>query len=803
MPMTTEPLDPRSLRRSTEPASLGFHSTAELEEPDSAIGQERAIAALEFGVGIAGDGYNLYVAGPTGIGKRTLVEHLLARHAAERGDISDWCYVNNFDNPSRPRALRLPCGRGVQLKRDMEKLIERLLVSVPGVFRGDEYRRRISDIQEEYQEREAGLFSELNEEARERGMVVIRTPGGYTIGPLRDGKLMTPAQFNTLPKPEQDQAKARIEELNRRLKSIIETIHSWQEESAERVKAIDNEFIHDILDPMLATLKSRYQVYPDVLEFLVSAHQDIAENIWDFMPGDEQEDAKPLHKRVFANEHLRYHVNVLVDNDDSNRAPVLYEDNPTLQNVLGRIEHIAQMGTLVTNFSLIKPGALHRANGGYLVIDARKLLMNSFTWDALKRALRSREIRFESIERILSMVTTTSLEPEPIPLDVKVVLVGDRWIYRMLKTYDPEFGLFFKVVADFDDSMDRSADTTLLYARTLAGLARREKCRELSAAGVCRMIDQGARESGDNARLALHLGSLTDLLREADYWAGKQGDSLIEPAHVQQALDHRRQRNSRYQQLMAEQVSKGVMLLETAGTRVAQINALSVIDLGDFRFGRPSRVTATARLGSGKLLDIERETELGGPLHSKGVMIIGSLLASRYARSAPLALSASIVFEQSYGPVDGDSASMAELVALLSAIGDIPIRQDLAITGSVNQLGEMQAIGGVNEKIEGFFETCLSRGLSGTQGVVIPRSNVQHLMLDEAVVNACTEGRFHVYPASTLDEVLELLCALPAGQPTADGAFEAGSINERVRARLAELAEIGRAHAAPAQEAKP
>ena len=792
--MAVETLKVDALFRATDAQALGFRSTAELPDVDSAMGQDRAIAAIEFGVGIQREGYNLYVAGPTGIGKRTLVDQLLARHAGEGGEASDWCYVNNFDDPSRPRSLALPPGKGVQLKRDMEKLIERMLVTVPNVFRGDEYRRRISDIQEEYQEREGKLFGELNEEARGKGMVVIRTPGGYTIGPVREGKLMTPAQFNDMSKEEQDLAKTVIEELNRKLKTIIENIHDWQEESVERVKAIDNEFIHDIIDPMMAALKSRYQMYPRVLDFLGAAHQDMAENIWDFMPNEQQEGNTPLRKKIFAMEHLRYHVNVLVDHDGASGVPVLYEDNPTLQNVIGRIEHIAQMGTLVTNFSLIKPGALHRANGGYLVLDARKVLMNSFVWDALKRAIRSREIRIESIERILSMVSTTSLEPEPIPLDVKIVLVGDRYIYHLLKEYDPEFSLYFKVNADFSDSMDRSPEAVALYARVIATLARREKARALSAGGVARVIDQCARDAEDSRKLSLHLGDLVDLILQADFWAAREDIALIEARHVEQAIAQRRFRNNRYQELLAEQIHKGVMLLATEGTQVGQINGLSVIQLGDYSFGRPSRITATARLGSGKLIDIERETELGGPLHSKGVMILSSFLAHRYARSQPLALSASIVFEQSYGRVDGDSASMAELVALLSAIAAIPIRQDLAMTGSVNQLGEMQAIGGVNEKIEGFFDVCAARGLSGTQGVVIPASNVQHLMLKPEVVDACRAGRFQVHAASAVDDVIALLTGVTAGAMQEDGSFEAGSVNERVRARLHELAEIGRKH---------
>jgi lon-related putative ATP-dependent protease len=790
MPATE--LKPDQLYSAADPAALGVESSEQLEELEAATGQDRAVSAIEFGVDMPREGYNLYVAGPAGMGKRTLVEQLLTRQAAARGLPSDWCYVNNFDDPSRPRALQLPAGQGAQLRRDMEKLIERLLVGVPGKFRGDEYRRRISDIQEEYQEREAKLFGELNEAARARDMVVIRTPGGYTIGPVREGKLLTPSQFNDLPRARQDEAKAVIEELNHRLKGMIETIHGWQDESTERVKAIDTEFVHDIVDPMLATLKSRYAVYPRVLEFLDAAHRDIAEKIWDFMPASEEAGNVPLRTKIFAQEHLRYHVNVLVDNDGATQAPVLYEDNPTLQNVLGRVEHTAHMGTLVTNFSLIKPGALHRANGGYLVLDARKVLGNGFTWEALKRAIRSREVRIESLERILSLVSTTSLEPEPIALDVKIVLVGDRYIYHLLRTYDPEFSLYFKVNADFSDTMERTPEAERLHARLIATMARRQQCRPLTAAGLCRVIDQGARAAGDGARLSLHIGEMVDLLHEADFWATRDGATLIDAAHVGQAVEHRVYRNNRYQELLAEQITRGVMLVSTHGTQVAQVNALSVIDVGDYSFGRPARITATARVGTGKLLDIERETELGGPLHSKGVMILGSLLAARYAGAAPLSLSASIVFEQSYGRVDGDSASMAELVALLSAIAELPLRQDLAITGSVNQMGEMQAIGGANEKIEGFFDICASRGLTGTQGVIIPAANTQHLMLKPAVIDACREGRFHIHAASTVDDAVELLFGLPAGTRSSDGRFTPGSVGERVQQRLDFFAEMGR-----------
>lgn len=793
-------LKPEQLFRATDVNDIGAESSDQLEDIDAVAGQERATSAIEFAIGIDREGYNLYVAGPSGAGKRTLVDKLIRQHRREDHEIFDWCYVNNFDDPSRPRMFSLPSGRACGLKRDMEKLLERLLTAVPKAFRGDEYRHRISDIQEDYQQRETQLFSELNDHAREKNMVVIRTPSGYTIGPVRDGKMMTPAQFNQLPKPEQEAAKQEIDELNRRLRDLVEEMHSWQEESSERVKAVDEEFIHQLIDPMMATIKSRYQMYPQVIEFLNGAHQNIAENIWDFMPSEEEtNNSVPTSKRIFAGEHLRYHVNVLVDNSATDGVPVLYEDNPTFQNVVGRIEHVAQMGTLLTNFTLIKPGALHRANGGFLVLDARKVLSNGFVWDALKRAIRSKEVRIESIDRILSLGSTISLEPESIPLNLKIILVGDRYLYHMLREYDPEFSLYFKVHADFNDTMDRSPESTALYARILASLARRDACRPLTAAGLCRMIDQSARDSADAEKLSLRMSELSNLLLESDYWAGRENSPQIDAAHVAAAVEHRELRNNRYQQLMAEQTEKGVLLIDTDGARCGQINGLAVLQIGEHSFGRPSRITATARLGSGKLVDIERETNLGGPLHSKGVMILSSFLANRYAPDQTLSLSASIVFEQSYGRVDGDSASMAELVALLSAIAEVPIKQCFAMTGSVNQFGEMQAIGGVNQKIEGFFDLCASRGLDGTHGVIIPASNFRHLMLKADVVEACKAGLFQVHAVDHVDQAITLLTGMKAGRALKGGGFSAASFNHKVVSRLEEFSKLARQRSGPAK----
>ena len=790
--MSTVELTPDQLYCATDPNEVGVDSTADLPDIDDTVGQERATAAIRFAIAIQRDGYNLYVAGPTGAGKRTLVDQLIRQNQDPSRTANDWVYVNNFEDPSRPHALTLPAGRACALKNDMNKLVERLLVTVPSTFRGDEYRHQISELQEAYQQRETALFNDLNDQARAHNMIVIRTPNGYTIGPVRDGKLLTPAKFAELPEAEQESAKKVTEELNRALKDIVEKLRDWQEESAERVKDIDEQFIHQIIDPMMAVLKSRYQMYPPVLAYLNSAHQDIAENIWEFMPSDDETGNRPVHKQV--QEHPRYQVNVLVDNTDVTGVPTLYEDHPTLQNVIGRVEHASQMGTLVTNFTLIKPGALHRANGGFLILDASKLLSNSFVWDALKRAIRSKEIRMESIDRILSMGSTITLEPEPIPLDLKIILIGDRALYHLLNQLDPEFNLYFKVHADFNDSMDRAHGNTALYARVVASMARREGCRPLSAAGVCRVLDQRVRETGDAEKLSLHMVGLNNLLTEADYWAAQHGSTLIEPEHVEQALAERQQRNNRYQALLSEHTEKNVLTIETSGSRIGQINGLSVLAVGEHAFGRPTRITATARLGNGRLVDIERESDLGGSLHSKGVMILSAFLAHRYAAEKPLALSASLVFEQSYGKVDGDSASMAELMALLSAITEVPIRQHFAMTGSVNQFGEMQAIGGVNDKIEGFYDLCESRGLNGQHGVIIPQANARHLMLKRAVVDASRKGLFHIHTARHVDDVIECLTDLKAGRRLKSGQFSVGSFNRKVSDRLARFADLGRSH---------
>lgn len=761
-----------------------FATTDDLDPTDAGTGQERAVSAIRYAIDMHHNGYNLYVAGSPGLGKRELVREILAAHRNGEGEITDWCYLNNFDSPHQPRLINLPKGRGCTLKQDMDRLIERLLVTLPGMFQSDEYRQRMTRMRDEYQEREEALFEALNHAAGDLDLAVLRTPNGFTIGPVRDGKLLSAPEFNKLPEAEQERIKQNIEIINKQLQESLETIGSWQEESIERVSTANNEFVRAAIDPVLQRLKESWSEFPTVADHLERVHEDVITNAGDFFVEETQQNKLPSKKLLESPQFVRYRVNVLVDNTGTDNVPILYEDNPTYQNLIGRIEHTAQLGTLVTNFTLIKPGALHRANGGYLLLDAYKLLTNPFSYDALKRVISSREIRVESIEQQLSLVSTTSLEPESMPANVKIVLLGNRRLYHLLKSHDPEFGLLFKIQADFSETLDRNANSIGEYARIVAGVVREQSLLPFTKSGVARVIEHSARLVEDRDKLSLHRESLADLLREADYQARRQGADGVTDTHVDAAIAEALYRNDRYQQLMQEMIEKGVMLIATDGEHVAQINGLSVYQLGDVAFGRPTRITATARPGSGKVVDIERESELGGTIHSKGVMILSALLGSRYAVERPLALAATLVFEQSYGFIDGDSASVAELLALLSAIAEVPLAQSLAVTGSINQHGQVQAIGGVNDKIEGFFDICARQGLTGSQGVAIPASNLRHLMLRRDVVDACRDSRFHIYSIETIDDAVELFTGLPAGARLESGAFEAGSLNERVQQRL-------------------
>ncbi len=785
----TTPLEIRQLYQACDAGQFGFQTTAELADLTEIIGQMRAMDAVHFGAGIRHEGYNLFVLGPSGIGKSSMVRQFLEKKAKEGRKQDDWCYLNNFDKPHKPQALRLPPGRGAELRQRMEQLVDYLRTAIPALFESDEYRAKAGAIHEEFGKREEHAFKELGEEAARQQIMLLRTPDGFAFAPTRDHEVIPPGEYEKLPEEEKKHVEAAIADLQDRLEKTLRQIPPWRKERHERIKQLDRETTLSAVGHLVDELREAYPDLPEVLKYLDAVQQDMVDNVDDFRKQEESVTLDGVTMVTHRTFH-RYKVNVLVTNGEKEGAPIVGEDNPTYSNLVGRLEHIAQLGALVTDFTLIKPGALHRANGGYLLLDIRKLLVQPFAWEALKRALQTREIRIESLGQMYSLVSTVSLEPEPIPLDTKVVLFGDRIFYYLLQQYDPEFGELFKVAADFEERIERNGDTHQLYARLIATLARKESLLPFDRGAVARVIEHSARLAGDAERLSTHMRSVADLLREADYWARESKRGAVEAADVQRAIDTQIRRLDRLRDRLHEAILRDTLMIATQGAVTGQINGLSVLELGNFAFAQPTRITANTRLGEGEMINIEREVKLSGAIHSKGMMILSSFMAARYAKNQPLALSASLVFEQSYGMVDGDSASLAELCALLSNLADAPIRQSLAVTGSVNQLGQVQAIGAVNEKIEGFFDICRARGLNGEQGVLIPAANVKHLMLRKDVVAAAEAGQFRIYAVGHVDEAVALLTGLPAGDADDKGEYPEGSVNRRVAARLAQLNEI-------------
>ena len=739
-------------------------------------GQERAIRALEFGAGIENSGFNLFVLGPRGTDRHALVRRVLGERAAVEPVPPDWCYVYNFQSPDNPRAIDLKPGDGRRLHRDMDSFVEDLRTGVPAVFESEEYQSRMQELQEEIERRQQEGIAEIGEEASENDIVLMNTPTGFTLAPMREGEVLDPEEYEKLSEEQRERIEKKVAELQKKLQQVIQRIPRLRKELKNRIRTLNEEMMLFTLGAPMRELKERWSHEEKVIKHLDRVREDIVENAGAFRVGRGGGPPDELLER--------YRINLLVDNADLEGAPLVYEDLPNHHHLVGSIEHQVRNGALYTEFSLIRAGALHRANGGYLILDARRVLTQPMAWESLKRVLFSRSIRIESLERLYGLVSTASLQPERIPLSIKVVLIGERQLYYLLAHYDPDFLELFKVEVDLEDEFDLSDDNLMRYARMLASLAREAGLPPLERAAVARMIEHAGRLSDDQRKLTASDRALRDILMEAGHWASDAGSELIGAVHIQRAIDERHSRADRLRRRSLEQVRRGTVLLSTRGEQVAQINALSVLQLGGFRFGRPSRITATARPGKGQVVDIERAVDLGGSIHSKGVMILSRFIGSRYAPVGEFSLSASLAFEQSYGGVDGDSASVAETLALLSAITEVPLKQSLAVTGSVNQLGEVQAVGGVNEKIEGFFDACMEAGGVDGQGVVMPASNVEHLMLREDVRKAIEEERFFVYPIASVDQAIHLFTGLDAGEADATGEYPGDSFNRRVCERL-------------------
>lgn len=764
---------------------LNFETTDELEPLAEPLGQGRAMEALNFGLDMPHAGYNIFVTGSTGLGKHTLIDRLLTHRSRDYPRADDWCYVNNFANPQLPVVLKLRAGDGRRLRQNVQQLVEYLVQAIPETLQSDELQARIQAIQSDYTERCRRAFATAESHAEEHHIILKKTPTGYTFLPELDGEVLDQEAFRKLPEAQQDKIDAELKALRQELHQISRDMPVWHRQSQQAIKDLQRDTVAITISQLFLELEQKFGAYQSVINYLHNLKQDLIDNI-DRLQQILSSLPEEHKSEKVAEYFTEYQVNLLVDNSDLEGVPVIYEDNPTVSNLLGRVEHLSHSGTLYTNFMLIKPGALHRANGGYLVLDAARLVDRPLLWDSLKRALRSSQIRTQSLEQMLSLATTTTIEPQVVPLDLKVVLCGNRLLYYVLKYYDPEFSLLFKVQADFSEELPRDEDSMKLYARLIKTVQSREKLLALSREAVARVIEYSSRMMADREKLSLHMNSLMDLLRDVDYWSRQREEEVITAEAVEAAVAARRRRVSYLKERSQESVLRGIRTIDTEGFAVGQINALSVVAVGDHPFGLPSRITATTRLGDGKILDIEREVDLGGSIHSKGVMILSGFLGERYGQSQPLSLSASLAFEQSYGGVEGDSASAAELCTLLSAIGQIPLKQAVAITGAINQHGLIEAVGGINEKIEGFFEICQARKLKGEHGVIIPAANIPHLMLREDVRAAVRENLFRIWAIEHVDQAMTLLTDLPIGE-LVDGQYPAISINGKVSERLSEL----------------
>lgn len=779
------------LYKRCHPEHLPFRSSDELADLGEDFAHPRAVEALRFGLDIRRPGYNLFVLGDPGSGRHAVVRRLIEAEYGNDTRPADWCYVNNFADARRPRLIALPAGRGARLRDDMQRFVGELGPAIAAAFESDEHRLRVEALQQEYKEREEGALRALGHEALEHRIALIRTPGGFTFAPMKnDEETLSSEEFEQLPQARQQELNAHLEAFQEKLQKLVRQFPRWRRETQGKLKAASRDALQSAVGHLIEELRADYADLPAVLAHLDAIERDVVE-IGDNLRESQKSEGE-METLLFTGSVSvqRYLVNLLVDNAGSSGRPLVYEDHPTFQNLVGRVEHMAHMGMLVSNFTLIKAGALHRANGGYLVVDAARLLMQPYAWEGLKRILKAAEIRIESLGEMYGLASTQQLEPQAVPLDAKVILVGERMVYYLLAELDPDFAELFKVAADFESEIERSPENTALYARLLASLARRHQLRPLEAGAAARLIEHAARLAEDAERLTTQLRRMTDLLVEADYCAGKAGAERISRPHVEAALAAQERRLDRIREEDRSAILRDVLLIATSGRQVGQANGLAALELGEFVFAHPVRITATARMGEGEMVDIEREVEMGGPIHSKGVLILSSFLAVRYGRLAPLSLDASIVFEQSYGEIEGDSASLAELCALISAIGAIPIKQSLALTGSVNQYGTVQPIGAVNEKIEGFFGICKARGLTGEQGVIIPTANVKHLMLKDEVVQAVAEGRFHIYAVADFDEAIEILTDMPAGIPDAEGVVGKGTVNYQVATTLAEMTAV-------------
>jgi len=772
--------------------SLKFKTTEDLTPCKDYIGQERAVKAINFGLGMEFKGYNLYLSGPPGVGKTTTIETILSSVAKNKPSPPDWCYVFNFQDPNEPNAIELPKGKGKEFRSVMEDFLQDFKMDIPRAFESKEFEKQKQNTMNEFQREKNNLFEELQKKAADSEMQVQFSPTGIITIPLVEGKAVSQENYNSLDEKTREKIKARKEKIDIEVAESLKIARKLEKEAGEKVKELEKKVALFSVRDLIENIREKYKAYPQVIDYFDQIQKHILENIDNFLPakgapaGAQMPFRMPQQEPTFT----EYKVNVFTDNSNTKGAPVIYETHPTYTNLFGSIEKEARFGALVTDFTMIRAGSLAKASGGYLVLDALDLFQYPFVWDSLKKALENEELRIEDLYQQYGFSGTVGIKPEPIKLDVKVIIAGNSHLYHMLYAYDEDFRKLFKVKADFDYVVERNDITLSQYSCFIKSVCDRDGINKFDRSGVETVIEYSSRLSGDQNKLSVQFGSITKILKEADYWAKVDNNSKsIKRQHVEKAIEEKIYRSNMIEQKIQEMIAKGSILVDTEGMVVGQINGLAVYNSGDYAFGRPSRITCETYMGTEGVINIDRRARLSGNIHDKGVLILSGYLGTKYAQKKPLSLSASIGFEQSYEMIDGDSASTAELVVLLSSLSGIPIKQSFAITGSVNQKGQIQPIGGVNEKVEGFFEVCKAKGITGEQGVIIPYQNVKNLMLKKEVVQAIKDKKFHIYPAESVNQVIELLTGKEAGSRGSTGKFKTGTVNYLVDKKLREFAE--------------
>lgn len=758
------------------PQRFAFDSTEQLENLVETPGQERAIEALKFGTDIDYSGYNIYALGPPGIGKHQIVRQFLQQKATNRPSPLEWVYVNNFSDPSKPIAINFQAGQAKIFQQQIHQLVEDLRTTIPAIYESETYRARRDSLINDFKERHENALADIQDRAKKENVYLLTAQGAFFFGQAdSSGNILDQEAIAKLPEDEQKQINERLKRYNDELLSIVSNFPILERQLRIRIKDLNHEILSATTESLIKDIKEKYAKDTKISEYLNQMVQDIIENARFFKNTQEEKIEIP---EGIPSPLKRYEVNIMVDHTHQSGAPVIYEDNPTFMNLVGQIEHLSQMGALLTDFTLIKPGSLHRANGGYLMLDAAKLLSAPYAWEGLKRALRSEDIRIESLGQIYSMISTVSLKPEPIPLNCKIILVGNSEIYNALVKADPDFSDLFKISADFETQMIRTPENENLFMRFLASIIRKNNLLHLDTSGATKLLAHSTRLTSDSERISVSLDLISDLLKESNLFAKQSAKTVVSEQEVQQAINAQVRRASRIHEKIIDEIERGTLLIDLEGKYIGQVNGLSVFEFGNYFFGHPARITAVARMGEGNVVDIQREIKMGGPIHSKGVLILSGFLKSRFATEVPFSISASLVFEQSYGIVEGDSASLAELCALLSALSQFPLFQSIAVTGSINQHGDVQPVGAINEKIEGFYDFCHRGGLAGNPGVIIPKANIKHLALKENVIEAVNQGKFKIYSVETIDDCMELLTGVPRQL-----------IQEKIESRLRTYAE--------------